>query len=119
METAIDTPTETMVRANIDKATATDARGRLIAVRKLSALQYFNLVKVMGPDASNGAALDLAMIASSVCRIDIMDIAFPRKDSDVNFLIQTLDFDGLAAASEALKKLAADNAAAGTDVAKN
>jgi hypothetical protein len=115
----METPTETMARSTQNKATAADARGRIIAVRRLSALQYFNLTKVMGADASNPAAMDIAMIASSVCRIDVLDIAFPRKDSDITFLIQQLDFDGLAAAGEALKTFGNANADGGIEAAKN
>ena len=112
------TDTATQMLSTNDKATVTDARGRVIAVRRLNALQYYSLTKAMGADASNAATMDLAMIASSVCRIDVLDIAAPSKEADVRVLIQMLDFDGLAAASQALTQLNA-SAGDGVEAAKN
>jgi hypothetical protein len=112
------TPTATLIGKSLDKAMATDARGRVITVRKLNALQYYLLTKAMGADAGNAATMDLAMIASAVCRIDILDIAAPLKETDVRALIQQLDFDGLQAAGEALRQLNA-RADDGVEAAKN
>ena len=117
MSATTETPTQLVASAQ-DKAIVTDARGRVIAVRRLSALQYYNLTKAMGADASNPATMDLAMIASSVCRIDVLDIAAPSKEADVRVLIQMLDFDGLTAASQALAQLNA-GAGDGVEAAKN
>jgi hypothetical protein len=98
------------------KGTVTDARGRVIVVEKLNALQYYLLARVMGEDASNPTIRDMAMIAACVRRVDTIDLTFPRQDSDIRFALQVLDFDGIAAAGEGLKSLNNENI---EEVAKN
>lgn len=88
-----------------DTATVSDAKGRVITVRRLNALQVYRLTKALGASASNPATADMATLASTVCRINTTDIAFPVSEKDVEFLIQQLDFEGIAAAAEALKLL--------------
>ena len=112
-----ETPTETIGKIN-DTATHLDAKGRLITVNRLNALQFYRLTKVMSENSGNAAAMDLAIIASSVKKIDATAIAMPSTEREVEFLIQQLDFDGIAAAGEALKKLAKTDAE-DTDAAKN
>jgi len=101
-----------------EKILVTDARGRVIAVRKLNALQVYRLTKAMGASASNPRAMDLAVIASSVSRIDTLDFAFPARESDVEFLIQKLDFEGLEAAGKGLQQFTEDTGD-GVEAAKN
>jgi hypothetical protein len=101
------TPTENLA-AMIDTAHHTDARGRVITVSRLNALQFYRLTKAMGATANNPAAMDLAMIVAAVRKINATDMAIPASELEVEFLIQELDFDGIAAAGEALKKLSAD-----------
>jgi hypothetical protein len=100
-----------------EKVLITDKRGRVIAVRKLNALQIYRLTKAMGASASNAEAMNLAIIASSVSRIDTFDFAFPAKERDIEFLIEKLDFDGIAAAGEGLASFVVDDG--GTEAAKN
>ena len=98
------TATETLA-SMIDTASHLDERGRLITVSRLNALQFYRLSKTLGASASNPATMDLATIASSVKKIDAENIAVPSSEREVELLIQRLDFDGLAAAGEALKKM--------------
>ena len=114
-----ETPSETVAKTALSTASHLDARGRLITVNRLNALQFYRMTKTMGGTNSiNAATMDLAVIASSVKKIDATDIAFPGTEREVEFLIQQLDFDGLAAAGEALKKLSI-NPEDGTEAAKN
>jgi hypothetical protein len=108
--------TPSQVVGSKETASHTDARGRLITVNRLNALQFYRLTKAMGVNANNPATMDLAVIASSVKKIDATDIAMPSTEREVEFLIQQLDFDGIAAAGEALKNLSADG---NLDAAKN
>ena len=114
---APETTTEALADM-VDSASHLDARGRLITVNRLSALQFYRLTKVMGAASSNVASMDLAAIASAVKKIDAAPVAFPSNEREVEFLIQQLDFDGLAAAGEALGKLN-EQEAAGVEAAKN
>ena len=112
-----ETPSATIAAAKT-KVLVTDTRGRVIAVRKLNALQFYQLARAMGPTASTGQAMDLAVIASAVTRIDTLDFPAPRSESDVEFLIQQLDFDGIAAAADGLRQLGTGDTD-GTEAAKN
>lgn len=113
------TETVEAVAARPDTAQAMDARGRLITVKRLNALQYYRLNKALGAAAAtNPATMDLAVMVSAVSRIDAEDIAFPASERDIEFLIQKLDFEGIAAVGEALKRLD-DHIDAEIDAAKN
>lgn len=111
-----ETATEAMAKM-ADTAMHTDARGRVITVKRLNALQFYRLTKAMGQAASNEASMDLAILASSVTRINATNFAPPATERDVEYLIQQLDFDGIAAAGEALKTLSEDQGA--IEAAKN
>jgi hypothetical protein len=118
------TPTAVVTQA-VETASHVDARGRRITVKALNALQIYRLSKVLGREATPSST-DMASLAATVCQIDATKIAFPSTERDVEFLLQQLDFDGLFAATEALKKLApADDAEqkereqAEADAAKN
>jgi hypothetical protein len=113
-----DTPTAAIAAAAQTKVLVTDTRGRILAIHKLTALNYYQLTRAMGESANSAALMDLAVTASSVRRIDATDIAMPSTEREVEFLIQQLDFEGIKAAGEGLRQLhsKSDN---GTDTAKN
>jgi hypothetical protein len=101
-----------------EKVMITDARGRIIVVQKLNLLNYYFLTKAMGGESSNIALMDLATTAAAVRRIDTTDYAMPGTETDVRFMMQMLDFDGLRAAGEGLKQLHTKTDD-GAEVAKN
>src|SRR5882762_3988978 len=92
--------TAELAAAALTKVLVTDSRGRIIAIHKLTALNYYQLVRAMGESASNPALMDLAVTAASVRRIDTMDLALPHNEREVEFVIAQLDFDGVKAAGE-------------------
>lgn len=110
------TPSE-VVAATVQTASHIDAKGRRITVKRLNALQLYRLAKLPGA-SSNPAAQDMATIVCTVTKIDAEPVAFPTNERDVEFLIQRLDFEGIAAAAEALKKLSEGDDAE-MDAAKN
>jgi len=110
-----DAPSRTMtVRA---QASTLDARGRSIAARKLSLLDYYRLTKMLGEQASNERQMELASLAASVTEIDGEPTIFPNSEREIEALLQRLDFDGITDAGEALKTL--NPPAAPADTAKN
>lgn len=116
-----ETPTssEPQILNLTDKqATVQSANGRVIVVERIGALSYYKLTKVLGTSASNPAAADLAMLAASVVKIDEHLIPRAVKEADIEHTIQMLDFQGLAAVGEGLKRLGAQ-AKDGIDAAKN
>jgi hypothetical protein len=112
-----ETATE-MVANTVNEAIATDSTGRVIRVKRLNALEFYRLSKVLGASAGNAVTMDLATLVSAVIRIDATPIAFPSSERDIEFVIQQLDFHGIAAAGEALKKLTPDDKAE-LEAAKN
>lgn len=118
MDIAKPEQNETTTKSVKDTASFTDTKGRLITVRRLNALQVYRLTKALGASASNPATADMATLACTVCRINTQDIAFPLTEKDVEYLIQQLDFEGIAAAAEALKLLN-ENDLAEIEAAKN
>jgi hypothetical protein len=106
------------LKKTLDTASHLDARGRLITVGRTSALQFYRLTKAMGVTASNEASMALASLVATVRKIDATNVAFPSTESEVEFLIQQLDFDGIAGVGEALVKLR-ENAIDEAAVAKN
>jgi hypothetical protein len=112
------TATSAVAAAAQTKVLVTDARGRVIAVRKVTLINFYNLNKAMKDDATNPTLMDMAVTAAAVSRIDTTDFAFPATEADVRFLMQQLDFDGLKAAGEGLRQLHA-KADDGTEAAKN
>jgi hypothetical protein len=113
-----ETPSAAVAAQN--KVLVTDARGRLIAVHKLNLLQFYNLTRAMGDAASNATLMDMAITAAAVRRIDTTDFPLPNTEADVRVMMKVLDFEGLAAAGEGLRRLHANaDAANGVDAAKN
>ena len=106
------TPTE--IISTQATAIATDKRGRVITVKRLTALDYYRVTKILGDANTN--QFGMASLACTVRRIDTTDFGLPTSERDIEFVLQQLDFDGLAAAGEALEKLTptdeADKAAA-------
>lgn len=103
-----ETPSQSIGKT--EQATQTDAKGRLITVKRMNALGYYNLAKAMGESASNPTTMEMATIVAAVIKIDATPIAFPSSERDVQFLIQQLDFEGITAAGLAMAKLRVSDA---------
>jgi hypothetical protein len=118
MTDVLDTPSTVVASAAQDKVHVTDDRGRIIVVQKLNLLNYYTLTKAMGDESSNASLMDMTITAASVRRIDVTDFAMPKTETEVRLLLQMLDFDGLKAAGEGLRKLHSKSSD-GTAAAKN
>jgi hypothetical protein len=95
----------------IDARTATvrDSEGRLLKVRRLSAIDRVKLFRAMGAvDAENRAIGSYAATAVSVTAIDDMPVTFPQSSISLDALITRLDTHGLEAAVTALVAIAID-----------
>jgi hypothetical protein len=84
-------------------AQAFDKRGRLIVVKRLTALDYYRLTKALG--GANSATYDMASLACTVRKIDTTDYSLPSTEREIEFMLQELDFDGLEAVGIAMKSL--------------
>ena len=95
-------------------ATVVDARGRIIKVRQLNALEHYRLTQVSAA-SGNPATANYEIMAASVIEINGVPEHFPTKKNNLEATIGILDFDGLEAVAAALKELAGEN----EDAAKN
>jgi hypothetical protein len=95
-------PKSPLAPAANDIQYATDARGRRIGCKKLSAIELFDLTGAMGDHSGNKSMLNQAMIAASVVEIDGMYRPRPITWAQLRAQITLLDFDGYVAVSEAL-----------------
>jgi hypothetical protein len=93
--------TEELAVAAASKPTifgVTDARGRKIQVKKLTALDRMRLAIVLGPtNAENQSVLIYANLAYSVTTIEGEESYKPASMREVEYLVGRLDEDGLAA----------------------
>jgi hypothetical protein len=87
-------------------ASVIDSRGRLIKVKKLSALDRMRLFKAMGAvHAENRMAASYAATAAAVTELDGMMVPFPTSDIQLDALVGRLDEEGLEAVVMALVAL--------------
>jgi len=90
----------------IDKAAETkmikDELGRLLAVRRLTALDTLRLFKAAGSELSqNQAWLGIASLAMSVTAIDDIPIPIPINEAQIESAVSRLGEEGLDAAADA------------------
>jgi hypothetical protein len=104
----------------IDGANATvqAANGRVVVCKKVDALEYYKLTRVLGASASNSATIELAMLAASIVKIDEHFIPAATKEGHIEHTIGMLGFEGLAAVGEGLQALS-EQTQAGSDASKN
>lgn len=103
-----DTPSARLVAAAQAAPTVTDARGRVLALRKLNALDKLRLFKAAGPVlAQNQPWLGMAVLACSVAAIDDVPVPAPVTEGQIETLVSRLGDQGLAVIAAALDDAAA------------
>lgn len=111
----MQTPSEGLLEAASAAREVRDAEGRVLALRRLSALDKLRLFEAAGPELSrNDRWLGMAVLACSVTAIDDVPWPMPASKQGVEAMVQRLGDAGIAAVSEALAPEAeADPALAG------
>lgn len=100
----MDTPSQRLIASAQAVADATDAGGRVLSLRRVTALDKLRLFKAAGPVlAHNQPWLGLAILASSVTAIDGVPVPLPSTEHQVEALVARLGDHGLAAIAAALK----------------
>jgi hypothetical protein len=98
-----DAPSEQIVKKANERTIVTDARGRSIAVRKLTPLDRMRMSKAAGAEnATNQPYMLYALVACSVVAIDGDDQIIPTNDRQLEAAISLLGEDGYDAALEAV-----------------
>ena len=89
-------------------ARVVDSEGRIIEVRKISAVNMMKLYAAAGPEKSEvDRYMGYAILASSVFAIDDKKLPFPRSAGEVESVVANIGEEGLEAVATALKALAA------------
>ncbi|WP_293857206.1 hypothetical protein [uncultured Alsobacter sp.] len=101
-----ETASEVIVKAAQNVAEATDANGRVIKVKVIGPVELYRLTKVLGAFSSNQATMNMAMSACSVIAIGGEPVSPPSTEREIEAVLQRLGYEGLAAAGEALQKVA-------------
>ena len=97
------TPSATLIAAAAASHTVTDAGGRNLLLRRLTALDKLRLFKAAGPAlAQNQPWLGMAMLACSVAAIDDVPVPPPVNEQQIEALVSRLGDNGIAAAASAL-----------------
>lgn len=94
------TPSAEVVAKATAEVTVTDARGRVITLKKPGVLAQFRLVEALGDTARNQTYVEMVSPLIYVSAIDGDPVFPPSKKSEVEALIQQLDEDGLNAVIE-------------------
>jgi len=100
----MDTPSQRLIAAAQAAPDAVDAEGRVLALRRLNALDKLRLFKAAGPVlAHNQPWLGLAILAASVTAIDDVPVPPPSTEAHIEALVARLGDHGLNAIAAALQ----------------
>ncbi len=98
-----DTPSARLIAAAQAAPEVTDALGRRLSLRRLTALDKLRLFKAAGPVlAQNQPWLGLAILAASVAAIDDVPVPAPANEAQVEALVARLGDPGIAAVAASL-----------------
>ena len=96
-------PSATIIASASRTHAVTDAEGRHLVLRRLTALDKLRLFKAAGPVlAQNQPWLGMAIIACSVASIDEIPIPPPVNEQQIEALVSRLGDPGIAAAAAIL-----------------
>jgi hypothetical protein len=113
-------PSASIIAAAAAVQTVTDADGRRLTLRRLTALDRLRLFKAAGPLlAQNQPWLGMAVLASSVAAIDDVPVPPPVNELQIEAMIGRLGDAGTAAIALALQQDAPPTIAEQVDNAGN
>jgi hypothetical protein len=113
-------PSASIIASAAAVQTVTDAEGRRLTLRQLTALDRLRLFKAAGPLLSqNQPWLGMAVLASSVAAIDDVPIPPPVNEVQIEAMIGRLGDAGTAAIALALQQNAAPTVKEQVDNAGN
>ena len=99
----MDSPSSRLIAAAQAAPEVTDALGRRLALRRLTALDKLRLFKAAGPQlAQNQPWLGMALLAASVAAIDDIPVPSPANEAQIEALVAKLGDDGINAVAAAL-----------------
>ena len=104
----MQTPSGRIVAAAAAGGIVTDGAGRVLQLRRPSALDRLRLFKAAGPVlAGNAPWLGMAVVACSVVAIDDVPVPSPVNEAQIEALVARLGDAGIAAAAAVLAEATA------------
>lgn len=95
------TPSAQITASAAEAVVVTDALGRRLALRRITALDKLRLFKAAGPVlAQNEPWLGMALLACSVHAIDDVPVPMPANEHQIEALVARLGDSGIAAAAD-------------------
>jgi hypothetical protein len=102
------TPSARVIAGAQAAPSVTDALGRRLHLRRLTALDKLRLFKAAGPGlAQNQPWLGMAVLAASVTAIDDVPVPAPTNEQQIEALVARLGDAGIAAVGDALVEVSA------------
>ncbi len=99
----MDTPSARLVAAAQSAPAVTDSEGRVLTLRRLTALDKLRLFKAAGPTlAHNHLWLGMATLACAVIAIDDVPVPPPANEAQIEALVARLGDPGLNAVAAVL-----------------
>lgn len=100
----LETPSQQLLAKAAAEHPVTDARGRVITLKKPAVLAQYRLIEVAGPDsAKNEVYMGMVLPLIFVVAIDGQPVFQPASKLQLEALISRLDEDGIAAVMEGCK----------------
>lgn len=96
------TPSEDLVARALSEVTVTDARGRVIKLKKPGVLAQYRLVEALGETAKNQVYTAMVLPIIYVAEIDGEAVFQPTSKREIEALIQRLEEEGIEAVSAAV-----------------
>lgn len=108
MTTITMTPSEEIVTAAVTEATITDARGRVIKLKKPGILSQFRMVEALGDTAKNAVYMAMMMPLTFVTQIDDVAIYPAISKREYEALIENLGDEGVKAVMDGVEEYFGD-----------
>ena len=116
----MDTPSSRLVAAAEVIVPVVDAQGRVLAVRRLGALDRLRLFKAAGAGlGANAGWMGMATLACSVTAIDDVPVPAPASEAQIEVLVARLGDVGIAAVAAVLSPVAQGGETSPGELAKN
>jgi hypothetical protein len=94
----METPSQLLIGAAAQVGTTSDAAGRRLTVRRLTAVDRLRLFKAVGAElAQNPPYFGMAALAASVIDIDGVPVPPPMTEAQLEGLVQRLGDEGIEA----------------------
>ena len=101
----MDSSSARIIASSAAPQNITDAEGRTLHVRRMTALDRLRLYKAAGPElAENNAWMGMALVACSVVQIDQVPIPMPTTEQQIESLVMRLGDAGIAAAMQVFNR---------------